>query len=91
MNKTELVAHIAETAELTKIDAGRALDAILNGITESLANGDEVALMGFGTFKISARAARDGRNPRTGETVKIAASKLPSFKAGKTFKDAVNQ
>ncbi|ANS88121.1 HU family DNA-binding protein (plasmid) [Vibrio scophthalmi] len=91
MNKTELVAHVAEAAELSKADAGRAIDAIIDGITESLATGDDVALLGFGTFKISERAARDGRNPRTGETIKIAASKVPSFKAGKALKDAVNQ
>ena len=90
MNKVELVAHIAETADLSKAAATRTLDAIIETITESLVDGEDVTLIGFGTFKISERAARDGRNPRTGETIKIAASKVPSFKAGKALKDAVN-
>jgi DNA-binding protein HU-beta len=90
MKKTELVDHIADTADLSKAAAGRTLDAILETITESLVDGEDVTLIGFGTFKISERAARDGRNPRTGEAIKIAASKVPSFKAGKALKDAVN-
>ena len=90
MNKVELVAHIAETADLSKAAAARTLDAIIETITESLVDGEDVTLIGFGTFKISERAARDGRNPRTGEAIKIAASKVPSFKAGKALKDAVN-
>ncbi|WP_045407371.1 HU family DNA-binding protein [Vibrio jasicida] len=90
MNKTELVAHIAEAADLSKADATRALDAMMESITEALKDGDEVTLIGFGTFKVNARAAREGRNPRTGETINIAASKVPAFKAGKALKDACN-
>ncbi len=90
MNKTELVAHIAEAADLSKADATRALDAMMESITEALKDGDEVTLIGFGTFKVNSRAAREGRNPRTGETINIAASKVPAFKAGKALKDACN-
>ena len=90
MNKTELVAHIAEAADLSKADATRALDAMMESITEALKDGDEVTLIGFGTFKVNERAAREGRNPRTGETIHIAASKVPAFKAGKALKDACN-
>ncbi len=90
MNKSELVARIAQQADMSKAKAELALKAITEGITETLANGDEVALVGFGTFKITERAARTGRNPRTGETLNIAASKNPSFKPGKALKDAVN-
>lgn len=90
MNKSELVAHIAQQADMSKAKAELALKAITEGITETLASGGEVALVGFGTFKITERAARTGRNPRTGETLNIAASKNPSFKPGKALKDAVN-
>ena len=91
MNKSELVAHIANAADLSKAEATRALEAIIETVTASLKEGEDVTLVGFGTFKISARAARDGRNPSTGETIKIAASNVPSFKPGKTLKEAVNQ
>ncbi|EGU30978.1 histone family protein DNA-binding protein [Vibrio ichthyoenteri ATCC 700023] len=90
MNKTELAAYVAEKSDLSKADSTRAVDAILEAVTESLKTGDEVALVGFGTFKISERAARTGRNPKTGEPLQIAASKVPAFKAGKALKDAVN-
>ncbi len=90
MNKNELIAQIAETADLTKAKAAEALDAFFDAITAALAAGDEVRLVGFGTFAVSERKATEGRNPRTGETIKIAASKQPKFKAGKTLKDAVN-
>jgi DNA-binding protein HU-beta len=90
MNKGELVAKIAEGAELSKASAARVLDCITGAITEELANGGEVALVGFGTYKVSERAARTGRNPQTGEEIQIAAAKVPSFKAGKALKDACN-
>lgn len=90
MNKTELIAAIAEQADLTKVDAGKALDAVTSAITHALKGGDSVTLVGFGTFKVSTRAARTGRNPRTGAELKIAARKAPAFTAGKTLKDAVN-
>lgn len=90
MNKNELVDAIAAEADLSKASAGRALDAAINAITEQLAKGESVAIVGFGTFAVKPRAAREGRNPRTGETIKIAASNTPSFKAGKGLKDAVN-
>ncbi len=90
MNKTELIAAIAEQADLTKVDAGKALDAVTSAITAALKGGDSVTLVGFGTFKVSTRAARTGRNPRTGAELKIAARKAPAFTAGKTLKDAVN-
>ncbi len=90
MNKNDLVAHVADNAGLTKADAAKAVDAIFDGITGTLKKGDEVRLVGFGTFLVSARAASEGRNPRTGETIKIPASKQPKFKAGKGLKDAVN-
>ncbi len=90
MNKSELVAHIAQQADMSKAKAELALKAMTEGITETLASGGEVALVGFGTFKVTERAARTGRNPRTGETLNIAASKNPSFKPGKALKDAVN-
>ena len=89
MNKTELVAAIAEKAELSKKDAESALSAMVEAITEALAKEDKVQLIGFGTFEVKARAARQGRNPRTGETMNIAASKMPAFKAGKALKDAI--
>ena len=90
MKKVELVEAVAEKAGLTKADATRALDATLESITEALVKGDKVPLVGFGTFSVSRRAAREGRNPRTGETVQIAARNAVSFKAGSALKDAVN-
>jgi DNA-binding protein HU-beta len=89
MNKSELIEIIANKAELTKKDAHKALDAVLASITETLKNGGEVALTGFGTFKVSHRAARKGKNPKTGEVLEIAASKVPTFKSGKTLKEAI--
>ena len=90
MNKTELIATVAEKAELSKKDAEKADNAVFEGITESLKAGDKVALVGFGTFEVSERAAREGRNPQTGEAMTIAASKTPKFKAGKALKDSIN-
>ena len=90
MNKSELINAIAESADLTKADSGRALDATITAITESLKSGEPVTLIGFGTFEVRDRAARTGRNPRTGETIQIKASKNPAFKAGKALKAAVN-
>lgn len=90
MNKGELVDKIAEGADITKASAGRSLDSLISAITEELADGGDVALVGFGTFKISARAARKGRNPQTGAEIKIAASNAPGFKAGKALKEACN-
>jgi len=90
MNKSELIDAVASAADLTKADAGRAIDATVAAITDTLSNGDSLSLIGFGTFSISDRAARTGRNPRTGETIQIKAAKLPKFKAGKALKDAVN-
>ncbi|MDP5053943.1 MAG: HU family DNA-binding protein [Congregibacter sp.] len=91
MNKSELIDAIASAADINKSDAGRALDAVVDSITDTLKRGDQVALVGFGTFSVKHRAARDGRNPQTGETIKIKASNVPGFKAGKALKDAVNQ
>jgi len=90
MNKSDLIEAIAESAEMTKADAGRAVDAVVNVITKALKKGDSVTLVGFGTFEVRKRGARTGRNPRTGEEIKIKASKNPAFKAGKALKDAVN-
>jgi DNA-binding protein HU-beta len=90
MNKSELIDAIAEASELTKADAGRALDGFLGAVTNALSNGDSVALVGFGTFSVKDRAERKGRNPQTGAEITIKAAKIPSFKAGKTLKDAVN-
>ena len=90
MKKVELVEAVAKKTGLTKADANRALDATLAAITGALAKGDSVPLVGFGTFKTAKRAAREGRNPRTGETVKIAARKAVTFKAGTALKDSVN-
>lgn len=89
MNKSELVAAVAESAGLSKAEAGRAVDALTGAVTSALASGDTVALVGFGTFGVKARAARDGRNPQTGETIKIAAANIPGFKAGAGLKAAV--
>ncbi|MCG8465531.1 MAG: HU family DNA-binding protein [Xanthomonadales bacterium] len=90
MNKAELIDRIAENAGLTKADAGRALDAFVSSVTHALKKGDVVSLVGFGTFQVKKRSARKGRNPQTGEEIKIKASKSPSFRAGKALKDAVN-
>ncbi len=90
MNKNDLIDAIAAEADLSKASAGRALDAALSAISGALAKQDTVSLVGFGTFAVKHRAARQGRNPRTGETINIAASNNPSFKAGKGLKDAVN-
>lgn len=90
MNKTELVAAIAEKTELSKKDAEKALKAFTDVVAEELKKGEKVQLVGFGTFEVAEREAREGRNPRTGETMTIAASKSPKFKAGKALKDAVN-
>ena len=90
MKKVELVEAIAEKAGLTKSDATKALDAFISTVTETLAKGDKIPLVGFGTFAVSKRSAREGRNPRTGETVKIAARNAVTFKAGSALKDAVN-
>jgi DNA-binding protein HU-beta len=90
VNKSELIELVAEKADISKSTAGDALDAVLSGITNALKSGDSVTFVGFGTFSVSARAARDGRNPRTGETIKIKASNLAKFKAGKALKDALN-
>lgn len=90
MNKSEFVNAVAEAAELTKADAAKALDGIIQVIRNTLKGGDDVALVGFGTFTVRKRAARTGRNPQTGATIKIKASKVPAFKAGKALKDALN-
>ncbi len=90
MNKAELIDAVAESADLSKASAGRALDATIDAITSSLKKGDNVTLVGFGTFSVRSRAARLGRNPRTGEEIQIRASKVPGFKAGKALKDAIN-
>ena len=89
MNKTELVAAVATKADLSKKDAEAAVKAVLDAVTEALADGDKVALVGFGTFEVKERAARTGKNPRTGEAIEIPASKFPSFKAGAALKNAV--
>ena len=91
MNKTELVAAMAEQAGLSKKDAEKALKAFTDVVEGELKKGEKVQLVGFGTFEVSERSAREGRNPHTGETMKIAASKAPKFKAGKALKDAVNK
>lgn len=91
MNKTELVAAIAEKTELSKKDAEKALKAFIDVVTEELKAGEKIQLVGFGTFEVAERAAREGRNPKTGEAMKIAASKTPKFKAGKALKDEVNK
>lgn len=90
MNKTDLINQMAERAEISKATAGRVIDAITGAVTEALSKGEEVAILGFGTFKVSERAARTGRNPQTGAEIQIAASKVPTFKAGKALKDACN-
>ena len=90
MNKNDLVQAVADEANLSKADAGRAVDAVVAPIGKAMKQGDTVSLVGFGTFLVRERAARTGRNPRTGEEIAIAASKNPVFKAGKALKDAVN-
>jgi DNA-binding protein HU-beta len=90
VNKTELIDRIAESADISKASAGRALDAALEAITDSLKQADPVALVGFGTFTVRDRAARTGRNPQTGQPIQIAAAKVPAFKPGKALKDALN-
>ncbi|MDE1898304.1 MAG: HU family DNA-binding protein [Xanthomonadaceae bacterium] len=90
MNKADFVNAVADQAELTKADAGRAIDAMVEVIKKALKKGDSVSLVGFGTYTVRKRAARTGRNPRTGQTIKIKASKAAAFKAGKALKDAIN-
>ncbi|CVI67761.1 DNA-binding protein HU 1 [Clostridiales bacterium CHKCI001] len=91
MNKKELVAAVAGKCEVSKKDAEKVIEAVTSVITDALKNGDKVQLVGFGTFEVAERAAREGRNPKSGETMHIAASKTPKFKAGKVLKDAVNE
>ena len=91
MNRTELIAAMAENTELSKKDAEKALKAFTDVVAEELKKGEKIQLVGFGTFEVSERAAREGRNPRSGETMTIAASKSPKFKAGKALKDLVNE
>jgi DNA-binding protein HU-beta len=90
MNKSELVDTVASSADLSKVAAARAVDGMVEAITQALREGDQVSIIGFGTFLVRERGARSGRNPKTGETIEISASKVPSFKAGKALKDAVN-
>ena len=90
MNKAELIESVAEKTDMSKAEAGRAVDAVVSTITDALKKQDDVALIGFGTFTVRERAARAGRNQQTGETIQIKASKMPAFKAGKALKDAVN-
>lgn len=89
MNKAELIEAIADSADLTKADAGRALDGMIDAITSALQKGETVSLVGFGSFVVKERAERQGRNPQTGGSITIKAAKIPSFKAGKALKDAV--
>lgn len=90
MNKSELIEKIAIGADISKASAGRALNSFISTITNELASGGEVSLVGFGTYRVNARAARKGRNPQTGAEIQIAAAKVPAFKAGKVLKDACN-
>ncbi len=90
MNKSELIDAVAEEADISKAAAGRAVDAMVNAVTNALKARDQITLVGFGTFLVKERAARSGRNPPTGETIQIEASAMPTFKAGKALKDAVN-
>ncbi len=90
MNKAELIDAVAAAADISKSDSSRALDAVIAAIGKALKKGDQVTLVGFGTFLVRKRAARTGRNPRTGAAIKIKASKVPAFKAGKALKDTVN-
>ena len=91
MNKSELIASVAEQAALSKKDAEKAINAVVDTISTALAEGEKIQLIGFGTFEVRAREARTGKNPRTGEALQIAASKVPAFKAGRALKDAVNK
>lgn len=90
MNKAELIEKVADITDMNKASTGRAVDAVFSAISSSLKQGDQVAISGFGAFRVTHRAAREGRNPRTGEAIAIAASKLPKFKAGKALRDALN-
>jgi DNA-binding protein HU-beta len=90
VNKSELIDAIAASADISKAAAGKALDAVIDSVTGALKDGDDVVLVGFGTFSVKERAARTGRNPQTGKAIEIAAAKVPGFKAGKGLKDAVN-
>jgi DNA-binding protein HU-beta len=90
VNKTELIDHIATTADISKASAGRALDAAVGAVTASLKQGQTVTLVGFGSFYVGKRAARNGRNPRTGATIKIEAARIPRFRPGKGLKEAIN-
>jgi DNA-binding protein HU-beta len=90
LNKNDLVSSVSNATGLSKIDAAKAVDGVIDSITESLSKGDEVRLVGFGTFSVSHRKATTGRNPRTGETIQIKATKVPKFKSGKALKTAVN-
>ncbi len=90
MNKAELIDAVADEADISKASAARAVDALVAAVTKALKSGETVTLVGFGTFAVRERSARSGRNPRTGETIKIGASSMPVFKAGKALKDAVN-
>ena len=90
VNKTDLIDHIAAHADISKVSAGRALDAVIEGIETTLRRGDAVTLVGFGTFAVGKRAARTGRNPRTGAEIQISAAKVPKFRPGKGLRDAIN-
>lgn len=90
MNKAELIDYMAQEADLTKVAASRALDALISGVTATLRAGDSVSVLGFGSFDVSDRAERTGRNPRTGAAIKISGSKVPKFRPGKALKDALN-
>ncbi len=90
MNKSELIEQIAKQADISKAAAGRALDSVVTAVKQQLKKGNDVTLVGFGTFTVGKRAARTGRNPRTGDTIKIKAAKVPKFRPGKALKDAVN-
>jgi DNA-binding protein HU-beta len=90
VNKSELIDAVAAAADISKAKAAQAVDGVTAAVTKALSKGDQVTLVGFGTFSVRERAARTGRNPRTGEEIKIAAAKIPAFKAGKALKDAVN-
>lgn len=91
MNKADLVQAVVNATEMSKADATRSIDAVLDGISDALKKGEQVTLIGFGTFSVRERAARTGRNPRTKETIEIKAAKVPTFKPGKALKDAVNE
>jgi len=90
MKKTDLIDAMAEAADISRAAAGRALDGLLEAVTQAMKDGEPVSIVGFGTFTVRERAARTGRNPKTGDTIEIAASRTPAFKAGKALKDAVN-